>query len=97
MSEELVKQLQKEILRLKRREKILSNRVKRLYEDNENLATEIENLEEEYSAKFKKGAKRAPKEGCRKCGSEIDLLDMQHQTVIVCRSKTCNFRKVIKK
>jgi hypothetical protein len=92
--EQKIKQLQKEVERLKRREKIHINRIKRLNEENGKLAEEIETLE--VHSKFKRKVQRVPADFCPICGGEIDVQDMGHGTLIVCKMKNCSFKKMVK-
>ena len=91
MTEAQIIQLQKEIARLKRREKILTNRVRRLHEENERLASELDSAE-----KTEKKAKRVPADACPSCGGTLEITDIGHAILTVCLSKNCSFKKTKK-
>ena len=87
-------QLEKEIDRLKRRNKILNNRIKRLQEEVQRLSTELD-LADALSEKLQPVEMHRYESNnysCKKCGNMLNLLqEFENHTLWMCSSKSCVF------
>lgn len=98
MSEDKLKELQKENERLKKRVKHLEKRLskaRQAHEHNEELQEEIETLEA--LRKPKKEPKRAQHEICPVCNGTLTRMDAGPNVLIICGRAECKYRKTIKK
>ena len=84
--------LQKEIDRLSRRNKLLTRRVKKLSEENQSLADELD--------KSEALAIRIPRNNiCPKCASDLETMTLYNNKVLeICSNySTCKYKKVKEK
>lgn len=88
----LEKQLAREIERLKRRNRTLINRIKRLTSDNSHLTEEIDILEMPIAPQ-----KKRYEHTCTVCSHEMEYLPAGPVDIILCKNIKCNNRIVIKK
>ena len=96
MTDALVKQLQKEVERLKRRNKVLIRRLKRLQSESTDLENELETIEA--LNEVAPLAPIAPKMQCpTKCGGELKWHEAGPAgKILLCNTIQCKYREVKK-
>jgi len=87
---------QKEIERLNRRNKLLSKRIKKLQEENQNLAKELDTVEQLAEIKQTPTKRVTGAQHCPKCGGHIDKVNAyKGKQVHICSNfPECTYRGI---